>query len=95
MKVLAAVFAITGIAISLLTLLHDLQRIRISLEAPQAAPSRLPPELHALAAIFDAVGWILLRGWLVGSLVFLGHLGFTIGLAPLLIERAVLWFDEH
>jgi len=95
MRVLAAVLVITGIAISLLTLLHDLQRIRISLEAPQAAPSRLPPELHVLAAILDAVGWILLRGWIVGCVVFAGHLGFALGLAPLLIERSAIWFNKH
>jgi len=95
MRVLAVVLVITGIAISLLTLLHDLQRIRISLEMPQGAPSRLPPELHVLAAILNGVGWILLRGWLIGSLVFLGYLAFVLGLAPLLIERSAIWFKRR
>jgi hypothetical protein len=95
MKILAVVFVITGVAISVLTLLHDLQRISISLDVPQAAPSRLPPELHVLAAILNAVGWILLRSWIAGSLVFVGHLGVAFGLAPLLIERSATWLNRR
>jgi hypothetical protein len=40
-----------GIAASLATLVHDVKRLRVESVAPQAAPKRLPPEIHAVGGI--------------------------------------------
>jgi len=95
MTIFGAALVLAGIGISVLMLLHDWQRIRVSLEAPQAAPSRLPPEAHVLAAILDAAGWICLRGWLVGGVVLVAHLVISLGLAPVLIERSASWLARR
>ena len=95
MTIFGTALVLAGVGISILTLLHDWRRIRVSLEAPQAAPSRLPPEIHVLAAMLDAAGWICLRGWLVGGLVLVIHLIISLSLAPLLIERSASWFARR
>jgi hypothetical protein len=93
--IIGVILAFVGIAISLLTLLHDFGRIRISLEMPQAAPSRLPPELHALAAVLNAAGWVWLRGWIVGGVVFVVHSAVVFGLAPIVVRRLAFWFRKR
>ena len=90
--IFAGIVAFLGIAISILTLSHDLGRIRISLSMPQAAPSRVPPEVHAVAAVLNAVGWGFLRGWIVAGIVLVVHLGVAWGLAPFVIWRLARWF---
>ncbi len=53
----AVLFA--GLAISLATFAHDLNRRRIGREVPQAAPGRIMPEVHVIGALLSGVGaWL-------------------------------------
>ena len=92
--ILAGLLTIAGIAISILTFMHDLGRIRISVSMPQAAPSRVPPELHALAAGLNAAGWVFLRGWIVAGVVVVVHLTVAFVLAPIVVRRLAFWFRK-
>jgi hypothetical protein len=83
-----------GVAVSMLAWMHDLGRMRISLSMPQAAPSRVPPELHAVAAVLNAVGWLFLRGWIVAGIVLVAHMAVAWGLAPFVVERLAFWFRK-
>src|SRR5215471_19228136 len=95
MKILGVALAAVGVVTSTLTLLHDLLRMRLSLIAPQAAPSRYPPELHAIAAILNAAGWMVLRGWRAGSIVLFVHLTVAYVLAPRLVQRLAILFSSR
>jgi hypothetical protein len=92
--IFGGVLAGAGVAISLPALIHDLGRMRISLSMPQAAPSRVPPELHALAAVLNAVGWVFLRGWIVAGIVLVVHLAVAWGLAPFVLWRLARCFPR-
>lgn len=74
------VLAALGVALSAWALWHDRQRHRIAAEVPQAAPSRVPPEIHFLAALVTAGGVWLLAGWpcALGALVGQALLGVWI-----------------
>lgn len=67
-------------------LLHDVKRTRLSNIAPQAAPSRLPPEIHAIAAVLAGLGAALLWTWWIGLVVLVVHAGLSWTVAPRLVE---------
>lgn len=73
-----------AVALSALSILHDLRSGRIAQECPQAAPSRLPPELDLLAGMLGAagVGMLFGAGW--AALTFVVQVG--VGVWKLLRE---------
>ncbi len=58
MKFLGVITLIAGIGLTLVVCLHDFRRMRIAVRMPQAAPSLLPPETHALAALLSGLARI-------------------------------------
>ncbi len=60
-----------GIALSFAVWLHDFGRLRIAARVPQAAPSRVPPEMHALAALLSSLGAMMIWWWAAGVAVLL------------------------
>lgn len=75
---------VAAVALSTLSILHDLRSGRIARECPQAAPSRMPPELDLLAGMLGAagVGMLFGAGWAAAA--FVAQVG--IGLWKLLRE---------
>ena len=51
---------VVGVALSCAVFVHDLRRLRIGTVAPQGAPKRVAPEVHALAALLSAIGSALI-----------------------------------
>jgi len=78
-----------GVALSFAVWLHDFRRLRIGANLPHAAPSRLPPELHALAAILSSLGAMMIWWWAAGVAVLLLQPTIAFLMAPLLerLER--------
>ncbi len=76
-----------GAVVSLATLAHDVRRLRIGARVPQAAPSRVPPEVHALGAVVTAAGAWAVAGWLIGLFVLIAHAIIAYGIAPWVVDR--------
>ena len=57
---------VAGVGLSLATLVHDLRRHRLYKLVPQAAPSRIMPEVHMLGALLSGIGAWLAWDWLSG-----------------------------
>lgn len=77
---------ITGITLSVLAWRHDLKRLRIAARLPQAAPSRVAPELHLLAALLTSGGSTILSRWYIGLAVLVLHATVAFAM-PRLLER--------
>ncbi len=75
-----------GVATSAAVFAHDILRWRVTREMPQGAPKRLPPELHALAAI--ATGWGVgsLSHWWLGLAAAAAHGALAYGVIRRRIE---------
>jgi len=84
---LGSLFIIGGGALSLLTWRHDLKRFRIGAHMPQAAPSRIPPEVHVLGGFLSAVGATILWSSTIGVLVLIAQPVFAYAVVRPLIER--------
>ena len=87
MILLGSFFLIGGGALSLLTWRHDFNRWRISADTPQAAPSRIAPEVHVLGGILSAIGATILWSWPIGIFVLIAQPVFAYAVARPLIER--------
>ncbi len=87
MILLGSFILIGGGALSLATWLHDLKRFRIGAHTPQAAPSRIAPEVHVLGGILSAIGAAILWSGFVGILVLIAQPVFAYAVARPLIER--------
>ena len=78
---------VSGVTLSLLTFAHDLRRGRISRTTPQAAPKRMLPEIHALAAILAGAGAGLLWSRPIGGLCVVAYALVVYLVIRPLIER--------
>lgn len=88
MKSFGVFILIGGLGLTFVVWLHDFRRLRIAARLPQAAPSRLPPETHALTAILSGLGIMIIRGWAAGVAVLLLQPTTTFLVAPLLERMA-------
>jgi len=75
-----------GVVTSAAVFVHDILRWRVTREIPQGAPRRLPPELHALAAIATGSGVGLLTHWGLGLAAVAAHGALAYGLIRRWIE---------
>jgi hypothetical protein len=87
MTILAVLLVLVGAGISLATWVHDLRRLRIVATLPQAAPSRIAPEVHALGAALTGAGCGLLWGWMVGVAAAVAQSALAYAVAPPMVER--------
>lgn len=87
MSVLGTVLAVIGVAAALLVWRHDLRRLRIEAIAAQAAPKRLPPEIHVPSAVLTAIGAWLLWNFTVALGVFAVQVTLAYVVLPRLLER--------
>lgn len=65
-EIMGGVLVVIGLLLLIASFRHERLRHRILREVPQAAPKRVAPELHALAALITAGGVMMLAGWLAG-----------------------------
>ena len=79
MNTVGIVMIVAGVALSCAVFVHDLRRLRIGAVAPQGAPKRMAPEIHALAALLTAIGSALIwhREAAVLALVLHGVLAWS------------------
>ena len=89
MTVLGIVLAVAGVASALLVWRHDLGRLRIEASAPQAAPKRLPPEIHVLSAGLTGIGASLLWSFWIALAAFAIQIALAYAVLPRLLERFV------
>jgi hypothetical protein len=88
MTIVGILFTAAGAAITLATLIHDVRRGRIGREfGGQAAPSRIAPEVHAVAAVLVGVGIGVSFGWWQGILAAVGFGAVVYGVIRPLIDR--------
>jgi len=83
---LALALVVVGVGASIATLWHDLQRLRVGAVAPQAAPKRLPPEIHTLGAVLTGIGCWLFAGWVYGVGGVVAQLVLAYAGAPPLLD---------
>lgn len=94
MNAVTILILVAGLALSIATFVHDVRRLRVSLSAPQAAPKRIPPEIHLLAGLVTGVGCALPWTWVVGLAVGLVQLVVAVVVAPTLLERLAEWLGS-
>lgn len=87
MSVLGIVLTVTGVASALLVWRHDLRRLRVEASAPQAAPKRMPPEVHVLSAGLTGIGIGLLWGFFIALSAFAVQVALAYAVVPRLLER--------
>jgi hypothetical protein len=90
MTLVAITFLTIGIGSSIATFVHDLRRLRLGATMPQAAPKRLPPEIHALGALLTGGASYLLSGWLAALGALIAHAALAYAALPPLIEKLAL-----
>jgi hypothetical protein len=86
-SVLGSLFIIAGAGLSVATCLHDLKRWRLVFHAPQAAPSRVAPEVHFLACVLAGIGSTINWSLLVGLVVSIAQAMVVYAVAPLIVEK--------
>lgn len=65
--ILCSILAMTGVVLSVAAFVHDIRRIQIGREfGGQMAPSRIAPEVHAVAALLLGAGVGLVWSWPLG-----------------------------
>ena len=88
MTILGSILMMAGIALSLAAFVHDVRRLRTGRElGGQAAPSRIAPEVHAVAALLLGTGVGLMGGWRMGCLGSVVHGTIAYQLIRPLIHR--------
>lgn len=84
---LGMILVISGVASALWVWRHDLGRLRIEARAPQAAPKRLPPEIHVLCAALTGIGVGLLWSFWIALGAFAVQIALAYAILPPLLER--------
>jgi hypothetical protein len=79
------ILAAAGLLLSVAAFVHDGRRLLISRKFPQAAPSRIAPEVHAVSALIMGAGAGLIGGWATGAVI-----AFGCGLVSYLIVRPLI-----
>ena len=88
MTIVGFILAVLGLALSLAAFGYDVRRRRIGREfGGQSAPSRIAPEVHAVAALLLGAGVGLIWGWRIGGIAVAGHGAIAYLLIRPLIHR--------
>ena len=88
MSALGILLVVSGVAIALLVWRHDLRRLRVEASEPQAAPKRMPPEVHVLSAGLTGLG----VGLLWSLPIALGVVAIQLTLAYAVLPRLLDWW---
>jgi hypothetical protein len=81
------ILIIFGVVSAIWVWRHDLGRLRIEASAPQAAPKRMPPEIHVLSAGLTGVGVGLLWSFWIALGAFAVQVTLAYAVLPRLLER--------